>query len=170
MTTVRKALIVTSISSPNAVLKALAQGAQENNFEFIVIGDTKSPKDFQLEGCRFVSIEEQDQLKFSLTKILPKKHYARKNLGYLLAKDNDFIVETDDDNFPYASFWEERTRNKNVNSFLHAGWMNVYQFFSSENIWPRGFPIQHLQNKITPNSSNETILFQSTSHREWFID
>ena len=158
MTTDHKALVVTSIASPNAVLKALAQGAQENNFEFIVIGDTKSPADFKLDGCRFISIEEQDQLDFRLAKILPKKHYARKNLGYLLAKKNDIIVETDDDNFPYASFWEERVRKKRVDFFLNAGWMNVYQFFSSENIWPRGFPIQHLQNKNPSNFSNETVL------------
>lgn len=158
MTTDKKTLVVTSIASPNAVLKALAQGAHENNFEFIVIGDTKSPKDFKLDGCRFISIEEQDQLPFQLAKILPKKHYARKNLGYLLAKNNDIIVETDDDNFPYDSFWEERTRMKNVDSFLNAGWMNVYQFFSAENIWPRGFPLHHLQNKITTHFTNETIL------------
>ena len=104
MTTDHKALVVTSIASPNAVLKALAQGAQENNFEFIVIGDTKSPADFKLDGCRFISIEEQDQLDFRLAKILPKKHYARKNLGYLLAKKNDIIVETDDDNFPCGAW------------------------------------------------------------------
>lgn len=143
----KKALIITSIASPNSVLQACAKGASENNFDFIVIGDTKSPAEFSLEGCRFVSIAEQEDLNFKLAKILPKKHYARKNLGYLLAKDHDFIVETDDDNFPYDSFWKERSRTQKVHAYNEVGWLNVYSLFSKENIWPRGFPLHHLRNK-----------------------
>lgn len=156
MDKIKKTLVVTSIAAPNDVLKALAKGASENNFDFIVIGDTKSPVKFDLPGCRFVSIDEQEQLGFRLAKILPKRHYARKNIGYLLAKDNDLIIETDDDNFPYASFWEERNKIQTINSTENAGWVNVYSHFSKENIWPRGFPLQHLQNsKETQFNSKE---------------
>jgi hypothetical protein len=147
MSNLKKALIITSIASPNAVLKACASGAAKNNFDFIVIGDTKSPAEFSLENCRFVSIAEQDELNFKLAKILPKKHYARKNLGYLLAKDHDIIVETDDDNFPYDTFWKERVRKQKVHAYNEVGWLNVYGLFSKENIWPRGFPLHFLQNK-----------------------
>ena len=58
----KTALIVTSISAPNAVLKSLAAGAMQHDVEFIVIGDEKSPRDFQLDGCRFYGMDEQRKL------------------------------------------------------------------------------------------------------------
>ncbi len=145
MNSQKTALIITSIASPNEVLKACAKGAKENQIDFIVIGDTKSPDNFQLEDCRFLSIDDQEKLDFKLAKLLPKKHYARKNLGYLLAKDHDVIIETDDDNFPYTTFWEERKRMQEAEIFTDANWVNVYSYFSKENIWPRGFPLNNLQ-------------------------
>jgi hypothetical protein len=42
-------------------------------------------------------------------KFLPSKHYARKNLGYLIAIKNgaEIIIETDDDNIPEKNFWKK---------------------------------------------------------------
>src|SRR5436190_7607876 len=99
------ALIITSIAAPNAPMRAFAEGCKKNNIEFIVIGDKKSPKDFSLNGCRFVSLNEQKQLPFKLAKLLPENHYSRKNIGYLLAKEKKIIIETDDDNIPKENFW-----------------------------------------------------------------
>ncbi len=118
MSNLKKALVITSIASPNAVLKAHALGAKANNIDFIVIGDTKSPEKFELDGCRFLSIDDQEKLNFRLAKILPKRHYARKNLGYLLAKDHDVIIETDDDNFPYYTYWYERKREQQSEEYI----------------------------------------------------
>ncbi|MBT7038201.1 MAG: DUF288 domain-containing protein, partial [Bacteroidetes bacterium] len=36
----KTALIITSISAPNPVMKSLAEGSLKNNVDFIVIGDT----------------------------------------------------------------------------------------------------------------------------------
>ncbi len=92
MNKLKKALVITSIASPNEVLKAHALGAKANDIDFIVIGDTKSPDKFELDGCRFLSINDQEKLNFKLATLLPKCHYARKNLGYLLVKDYDVII------------------------------------------------------------------------------
>ncbi len=53
------ALVVTSINPPNAILQALAHGAVASGLDFIVAGDTKSPPDFALDGCRFLNVEAQ---------------------------------------------------------------------------------------------------------------
>jgi hypothetical protein len=53
------ALVLTSINSPNSVLNALAQGALEAGVPFFLIGDTKSPADFKLDGCQFLNVEDQ---------------------------------------------------------------------------------------------------------------
>lgn len=143
---VTASLIITTIASPNEVLKQFASQVKEHNVDFIVIGDAKSPKDFSLDGCRFLNIEEQKSLPFELARQLPFNHYARKNIGYLLAKKSDIIFETDDDNFPLANFFDRKEKNQNVNLYSGTGWLNAYSFFTKKNIWPRGFSLDEINN------------------------
>jgi hypothetical protein len=146
----KTSLVITSIAAPNAALKMYAETCGERGIEFIVIGDVSSPKNFELENCRFVSIEEQGQLPYKLAKLLPEKHYARKNLGYLLAKDNDIIIETDDDNFPREAFWNKSFDKQDIRFVNEKGWINTYRYFTNENIWPRGFPLEEVQKDTLP--------------------
>ena len=79
---------------------------------FIVIGDKSSPEDFRINGCEFYNIEEQIKTGFKFAQMCPSRHYARKNIGYLIAIKNGatIIVETDDDNMPYEAFWRQPQR------------------------------------------------------------
>lgn len=152
-------IIITSISAPNAVMKSYASEAKNHAAKFIVIGDSKTPADFALNGCSFYSIDEQKKLSFKLAKLLPEKHYSRKNLGYLIAKESEMIVETDDDNFPRPDFWQFRKRNVETTYIDNSGWTNVYKYFSKENIWPRGFPLEQLSAELpSMNSGMKTII------------
>lgn len=144
-------LIITSIGNQeHPVLKQFAEETSKRNVPFIMIGDTKSPKEFNLTGCDFYSIERQQTLKFQLAKILPVKHYARKNLGYLIAisKGAETIIETDDDNLPLESFWDNRTRQVNAHLLNNKGWVNVYKYFTESHIWPRGFALENIHDKL----------------------
>jgi hypothetical protein len=146
-------LVITSIAGPDhPVLRQLASEAQQNEVPLIVIGDTKSPKDFNLEGCDFYSVEKQKSLPWALAKELPYKHYARKNLGYLVAvtRGAQVIIETDDDNLPYKSFWEKRSKEINAHLLTGTGWTNVYKYFTEHHIWPRGFALEHLLDNLSP--------------------
>ncbi len=100
------AVVVTSIAAPNAALRALAEGCRARGQQFIVIGDVPSPKDFRLEGCSFYGLDEQRETGFRFAEACPTRHYARKNIGYLVAlrEGAGVIVETDDDNFPGTEF------------------------------------------------------------------
>ena len=140
-------VVVTSIASPNIVLKNIAENCLKTKRDFLVIGDTKSPANFALQGCEFVSLATQKKLSFRLATHCLEKHYARKNIGYLLAlkKGYDVIVETDDDNMPKPDFWKHRIRTPKVNWIAESQWVNVYHYFSEKNIWPRGFPLEFLQ-------------------------
>ncbi len=139
-------LVITSIASPTPILQGYAEQAISRNIPFILIGDTISPPDFHLPGCDFWGMQRQKALPFKSVEFLPERHYTRKNLGYLLAAQAgcDVIIETDDDNIPYDTFWAERTRQVNALQLQHAGWVNVYRHFSDLNIWPRGLPLEHL--------------------------
>jgi hypothetical protein len=157
-----KSLIITSIANDqHPILKQFAEECKMHNTPFIVIGDTKSPKDFKLEGCDYWSVERQLTLPFELAKITPTKHYSRKNLGYLIAIKNGAteLVETDDDNVPRKEFWEEKSREIKSYRFENSGWVNVYHYFTKHMIWPRGFPLEELQKKQPELSSlkNETV-------------
>src|ERR1035438_9050049 len=126
------ALVVTSISEPNAALRALADGCRRRNIPFLVIGDTKSPASFHLPGCEFHSVERQRRSGLRLAQLCPERSYARKNIGYLMAiRDGArILVETDDDNFPREGFWGTRERSVRASRVEVHGWVNAYRYFS----------------------------------------
>lgn len=142
------ALVVTTIQAPNAVMKSLADGASENGVDFVVMGDRKSPPVYRLDGARYYSLEDQYRLFPEFGRALPAGHYVRKNLGYLAALDKDceWIVETDDDNFPIANFFNHPPSSLTARRLKAApGWINAYRFFSpSSAVWPRGYPLELL--------------------------
>jgi len=84
-------------------------------------------------------------------KICPERHYARKNIGYLLAcRDGaEVIIETDDDNLPRPGFWHTRQRQQKVEAVEEPGWINVYRYFTDRLIWPRGLPLTAVQ-RVSP--------------------
>lgn len=147
MTSSDTSLIITSISSPNVAMKLFSKGCIKNKIDFIVIGDSKSPEDFEIEGCRFISVKEQQKLPFKLVKLIPLKKYSRKNIGYLISKNKECIIETDDDNFPKENFWGKREKSHLVSLITQKGWFNIYTFFTKEMIWPRGLPLEEIRKK-----------------------
>lgn len=144
------ALVVTSINAPNHVLAALAEGARARGRRFVVIGDVPSPADFQLEGCDFYGLDAQYESGFRFARQCPVRHYARKNLGYLVAirAGANVVVETDDDNIPREEFWNERERRVSAPALEGAGWVNVYRYFTEANIWPRGLPLERVRERV----------------------
>jgi hypothetical protein len=154
-------LVITSIANAeHPVLCDYAEKAKKNGVGFIVVGDTKSPKEFRLDGCDFYSIERQKSLDFLLLKNLPERHYARKNIGYLQAirQGAEVIVETDDDNFARDDFWANREKLVTARLYQNEGWVNVYKLFSDKNIWPRGFSLEHIQKQPKVFLPKEKVL------------
>jgi STELLO glycosyltransferases len=148
----KRALVVTTISKPNRCLQSLSEGAQKHEVEFIVVGDMATPTDFTLPHCQFYDIERQSAEFPQLCAVLPTKHYARKNIGYLVAMAHGVseIQETDDDNFPLnEAFWELPPQTEFMQAVQAKGWFNVYAHFSRELIWPRGLPLEYIRKSTT---------------------
>ena len=137
-------LVITSIASDDhPVLRKIAAGSKEHHMNFILIGDTKSPSDFSLDGCDFYSVDRQQEIDPEFASLLPTRHYARKNLGYLRAMQEgaDVIIETDDDNIPIDGFWEHRhLQHEAPRVSKEKGWVSIYRYFTSRHVWPRGLP------------------------------
>ncbi len=148
-------VVVTSISGPNDVMRQLAAETSKRGAHFIVIGDVPSPKDFSLDGCDFYSLDRQKETGFVFPRICPQRHYARKNIGYLvaIAQGTTLILETDDDNFPLEGFWQPRRKTHELAVIESAGWVNLYNYFSETNVWPRGLSLADLKKKAPPRQN-----------------
>src|SRR5260370_33337886 len=142
--TKRVFVVVTSIFAPNDCMVSISKGAAQCGWGFVVIGDSRSPADFHLDGCEYYSLARQHSMHLRFPLACPVGHYARKNIGYLAAMQSgaDLIVETDDDNVPLPDFWDPRARVQVVPAVGNAGWVNVYRYFIDANIWPRGVPLR----------------------------
>jgi hypothetical protein len=140
-------LVVTTVNEPTPAMLSLAAGSSEHGNQLVVVGDEATPSHYRIEGAVFLDLEAQSLMGSELAAIEPIGHYARKNVGYLhaMAEGADVIIETDDDNHPMPSFFEERTRRITARSVTAEGWVNVYNYFRRDGddvpIWPRGYPL-----------------------------
>jgi hypothetical protein len=86
---------------------------------------------------------------FALSKVLPVRHYSRKNIGYLIAMNSgaECIYETDDDNRPIET-WTPRRINVSARRADSAEWVNIYRYFTGDVIWPRGYPLDYIKGSL----------------------
>jgi hypothetical protein len=137
--------VVTTIQEPTPSMVELAR--RLHDVPLIAVGDKKGPRAFELAGARLVSLDEQRQLGFATARLLPEGHYARKNLGYLLAMQAGagHIYETDDDNAPLPE-WRDRDAVVDcVTASCGRSWLNVYRAYSRRLVWPRGLPLDEVR-------------------------
>lgn len=137
--------VVTTINQPTPCMEKLNIKLKSQNITLIIIGDTKGPQDFDLEMADLLTYDDQLNLSYSLIEEFPTAHYARKNIGYLEAirKGAELIYETDDDNAPLST-WQVRTEEVSCKKSPKVKWFNIYRNFSSELIWPRGYPLDKI--------------------------
>lgn len=142
--------VVTSIQAPTESMRALAARLAESGSPLLLVGDAKGPEHYPLDRAELYSFEQQNRSEFRLAPELGANHYARKNLGYLLAisRGADSIYETDDDNSPLTT-WCVRERETDVETVEARPWLNVYRLFAETNIWPRGFPLARVRQPAT---------------------
>jgi hypothetical protein len=135
--------VVTTIQQATPAIQRLKKALDTAGGKLIIVGDSKGPASFPMEGVIFSSLADQKKLPFRLSRLLPIGHYARKNLGYLMAIQSgaSCIYDTDDDNAPMNG-WSARSVIVHVRRAKGAQWVNAYRFFTEEKIWPRGFPLR----------------------------
>jgi hypothetical protein len=150
------AIVITSINHPTACMKAFAEGAIPRQTGIIVVGDRKSPADFHLDGCTFLALADQAAAFPRFAGLLPLNSYARKNIGYLWALKTGArqIIDTDDDNAPFPSFWTPRSKTVDGRLVERNGWINAYAYFSDALIWPRGLPLDQIRQPDAAPAAN----------------
>ncbi|MGE0206508.1 MAG: STELLO glycosyltransferase family protein [Candidatus Babeliales bacterium] len=145
-----KWIVITTINHPTPALKKLAH---LQDWHMVVVGDKKTPRDWHLDNCEYLSPERQEELGFAITKLLPWNHYSRKNIGYLYAIQHgaQIIYETDDDSIlldDTITCLPEYTKCPCAKST--TGLVNVYSHFGQPSVWPRGYPLHAI---LAPNNA-----------------
>lgn len=147
-------ILITTINPPT---DAILEYEKIIDFDLIIVCDIKTPIDKYVNvKCVLLTLEKQKELYPKLYELLPFNHYCRKNIGYVYAIKNnyDIIIDTDDDNIPYDKFKQNFYNNfSNYKKCLisDSKYVNIYKLFSSEHIWPRGFPLNEINNITTYN-------------------
>ena len=147
-------IIVTSIYYPTEQCKNLSN---ISGFNFLVIGDKKTPTNWTLNNVTYLNLEHQKSLNLKLFSTTPTNSYNRKNIGYLYAimHGAKFIYDTDDDNSPLVNL----SNYFNYNEFdfglvlkskpfieVNQSFVNPYAHFGQPTLWPRGFPLSGIKN------------------------
>ena len=122
--------------------------AKTAGFKLIAIGDRKTPDVAWPEAARYFNVQQQIETGLDYARVAPLNHYARKNIGYLIAMAEraPVIFDTDDDNAPLES-WNRRTRETQARRCPQTGWVNVYQWFTDAHVWPRGLPLDRARHQ-----------------------
>ena len=143
-TPMKKTIVITSINPPTQAIKEFAT---LDDYKVIVVGDKKSPPDWQCADVEFLDLAAQQAICGKLADLLPLNHYCRKIIGYVQAiqAGSDVIVDTDDDNLPYSD-WQFPEFTGEYDQLLEDGrFVNIYALFTDHHIWPRGLPLDYVK-------------------------
>lgn len=151
----KKCVVITTINRP---LKGVIKFIEETDFDVIIVGDLKTPDNYKTLDCIFLDVDTQKKLFPKISELLPYNHYSRKNIGYLYAITNGYelIAESDDDTIPEDNWGNlEHYQNTLKGTIVEPKFPNIYNLYSDEHIWPRGFPLENVnkQEKIKLDDS-----------------
>jgi len=167
----KTSLVITTINKPNKNMRLYDVGCKQKGWDFIVIGDKKTPRNYRLANSVFISYNQRiKNLNFS--NICPHNSYARKNIGYLYAIQNNskVIIETDDDNKPLNNFFSDFKLESYAQTIEKKNdWLNIYNYFvkrkQQNQIWPRGLPLEKVKKekkeKFLEKNYKKNVVIQS---------
>jgi len=173
-----KWIVVTSIFEPSEATKKMGDMTRRG-WCFVVVGDMNAPPTYNgVEGVIYLTPELQRGLRYQIFDHIPWKHFGRKNLGYLFAIEHGakVIYDTDDDNrlrelsIPILEGKVDAREPVQLSSMSHV--FNPYHHFNSscDPIWPRGYPLDEVQDFKDANELRGVILNRPPSVQQFLAD
>ena len=155
--TAQKFIVITSIFPPTDAVRAFAAN---KGWQLVVAGDTKTPSNWNSPGVVYLSPDDQREMKLPMVDGLPWKSYARKMAGYAYAIQNgaQLIADTDDDNIPFEDWAQQLDFSGRFESLQYDGFVNIYQYFTKTHVWPRGFPLNRILERVMPEARSDQDL------------
>ena len=158
----KKIIATTTINPPTEAIKKFEA---MTDWELVVIGDLKTPKDYKLSRGTYVTPEMQEKYDKELSDAIGWNCIQRRNFALLWAHDMhaDIVAVVDDDNIPYEGWGNDLMIGKETEVNYYTTDLPAFDPVGATNhkhIWHRGFPLQLLpkrdyskkeKKKITPD-------------------
>ena len=142
----KKAIVTTTINPPTKAIR-LFEAMKE--WDLIVIGDLKTPKDYRLERGVYMDPTSQEKYDKELSDAIGWNCIQRRNFGLLLAHDMkaDIIAVVDDDNIPLRGWGENLLVAQEAEVNYYETSLPAFDPVGATNhpaLWHRGYPLQLL--------------------------
>lgn len=144
----KKVIVTTTI---NPVTEALKRFQKMTDWELVVVGDLKTPKDYaqQLERGIYVTPAMQEERDKELSDAIGWNCIQRRNFGLLWAHDMkaDVVAVIDDDNIPYDFWGQDLLVGKEIEVNYYEVDSPAFDPIGATNyphLWHRGYPLQLL--------------------------
>lgn len=140
----KKVIVTTTIHSPT---KAIHRFESMSDWELVVIGDLKTPKDYRLNKGIYVAPEEQEKYDKRLSDAIGWNCIQRRNFGLLWAHDMgaDIVAVVDDDNIPLDGWGSNLFLGRETEVNYYETDLPAFDAVGATNykhLWHRGFPLQ----------------------------
>ncbi len=145
----KKVIVTTTINKPT---KAIELFESMDDWDLVVIGDKKTPKDYKLNRGQYVTPEEQEAYDKSLSDSIGWNCIQRRNFGLLWAYDMnaDIVAVVDDDNIPTTSWGKNLLVGRDISVNQYQTKETVFDPVGATNyphLWHRGYPLQLLNER-----------------------
>jgi hypothetical protein len=156
---VKKFIVTTTI---NPVTKAVDLFQNMSDWELVVIGDLKTPKDYKLRRGTYVTPEDQEKYDKDLSDAIGWNCIQRRNFGLLWAFDKgaDIVAVVDDDNIPYPHWGKSLILGKPAEVNYYETNLLAFDPVGATNekkIWHRGYPLQLIPQRDYSNCNKRTV-------------
>ena len=142
----KKVIVTTTINPPT---KAIETFQAMQDWELVVIGDKKTPRDYRSQRGVYVTPEEQEKYDPALSEAIGWNCIQRRSFGLLWAKDMkaDVVAVVDDDNIPLAGWGQNLLVGREVEVDYYETDLPAFDPVGATNhghLWHRGYPLQLL--------------------------
>lgn len=145
----KKVIVTTTINPPTKAVK-LFQAMKD--WDLVVIGDRKTPKDYHLERGVYMDPAHQEKYDKELSDAIGWDCIQRRNFGLLVAHDMkaDIVAVVDDDNIPLAGWGENLFIGQEIEVNYYETDLPAFDPIGATNypkLWHRGYPLQLLSKR-----------------------
>jgi hypothetical protein len=142
----KKVIVTTTINPPT---KAIHKFEAMKDWDLVVIGDLKTPRDYRLGRGVYLDPSAQEKYDKDLSDAIGWNCIQRRNFGLLVAQDMkaDVVAVVDDDNIPLAGWGENLMVGKEVEVNYYETDLPAFDPIGATNhaqLWHRGYPLQLL--------------------------
>jgi hypothetical protein len=156
----KKVIVTTTINSPT---RAIRKFEAMVDWDLVVIGDLKTPKDYCLERGLYMTPEEQERYDKGLSDAIGWNCIQRRNFGLLVAHDlkADVVAVVDDDNIPLPGWGKDLMIGRKIEANYYQTDLPAFDPVGATNhaeIWHRGYPLQLLPKRDYRQKTTKTIV------------